>query len=184
MPEQLAKISEAKVKNHLAGSANGKNTLLDIAEKMGKDHLKVANIYCGWVKSGWVSFDEPVDSKQSLPYVLSVDDSPIIQTMIKRSLESTCRVLLANNHIQAMEILNKDPVKMLLLDLTMPDMDGLEFCSKLREIPKFKDLPIVMVTAREGLVNRAKGHFAGTNKYLTKPFKPEELREVVDQFIS
>jgi len=183
-PEQLAKISETKVKSHLAGSANGKNTLLDIADNMGKDPLKVARIYFGWVKSDWVSFDKPSDSNQVLPCVLSVDDSPIIQTMIKRSLQSTCNVLLADNHIKAMEILNKDPVKMVLLDLTMPDMDGLEFCSKLREIPKFKNLPIVMVTARDGLVNRAKGHFAGTNKYLTKPFKPEELREVVDQFIS
>lgn len=183
-PEQLAKIDEAKIKNHLASSANGKNTLLDIAEKMGKDPLKVAKIYFGWVKSGWVGFEQPSNQKGSLPFVLSVDDSPIIQTMIKRSLQSTCHVLLADNHIKAMEILNQNSIKMLLLDLTMPDMDGLEFCRRLREMPKFQDLPIVMVTARDGLVNRAKGHFAGTNKYLTKPFKPEELRELVDQFVS
>lgn len=183
-PKQLEKISDVKVKKHLAASANGQNTLLDIAEKMGKDPLQVAKIYFGWVKSGWVSFEKANEKAKTLPYVLSVDDSPIIQTMIKRSLKSTCNVLLADNHIKAMEMLNQHPIKMVLLDLTMPDMDGLEFCQMLREIPKFKELPIVMVTARDGLVDRAKGRFAGTNKYLTKPFKPEELREVVDQFIS
>lgn len=65
----------------------------------------------------------------------------------------------------------------------MPDVDGLEFCKTIRQMSKFRDLPIVMVTARDGLIDKMKGQIAGTNKYLTKPFQPEELQEVVKKYI-
>jgi CheY-like chemotaxis protein len=123
-------------------------------------------------------------NSQDLPIVLSVDDSPIIQTTIKRALQEHYQVLLADKAVDALNILNQQPVNLLLLDLTMPDVDGLEFCQQIRKIPKFHDLPIIMVTARDGLVNKMKGHIAGTSKYLTKPFQPEELREVVYQYIN
>jgi len=222
-PEQLKKIGNPDVKKHLVGSANGKNTLLDIADKMGKDPLKVAKSYVNWVGNDWVSMgttlqeDVPktigeikarvqtmvnasdsqntttnrvtttIDSpphNANLPIVLSVDDSPIIQISIKRALQSEYNVLLATKAADALEMLDQNPVKLMLLDLTMPDVDGLEFCKTVRKIPKFQDLPIVMVTARDGLVNKMKGHIAGTSKYLTKPFQPEELREIVSEYIN
>ena len=182
--EQLQKIGDRNVKKHLASSANGKNTLLDIADKMGKDPLKVAKSYVNWVNNGWVSFDKISELNQkNLATVLSVDDSAIIQVSIRRALQEHYNVLLANNASDALKILNEKSVELMLLDLTMPDVDGLEFCQKIRAIPKFRDLPIIMVTARDGLVNKMKGHIAGTNKYLTKPFEPEQLRKIVGHYI-
>ncbi|MEL6910573.1 MAG: response regulator, partial [Cyanobacteria bacterium J06598_4] len=122
-------------------------------------------------------------AEQNFPTVLSVDDSAIIQTTIKRALQDDYNVLLAGKAADALEILKEVQVELMLLDLTMPDVDGLEFCKTVRAIPQFRDLPIVMVTARDGLVNKMKGHIAGTSKYLTKPFKADELREVVRQYI-
>ncbi len=200
---QLEKISDLKVKNHLSSKANGKQSLVDIAEKMGKDPLKIAQNYLKWAQNGWVGFKTilPVNQTEiqssennvsqtqsqeihSLPTVLSVDDSPIIQTTIKRALKEQYNVLLSGTAMEALQVLNQNSVKLLLLDLTMPDVDGLEFCKTIRKIPKFKDLPVIMVTARDGIVNKAKGHIAGTNRYLTKPFQAEELREIVAQYIS
>ena len=219
--EQLANISDRNVKKHLNSLADGKNTLLDIADCMGKDPLKVAKSYLNWANNGWVNvattpqktnsdFDntkakvqsvqgqtkpqnkpvsEPsslstntVDNK-NLPIVLSVDDSAIIQVSIKRALQSEYQVLLATKAADALKILNECAVELLLLDLTMPDVDGLEFCKIVRKIDKFHDLPIVMVTARDGLVNKMKGHIAGSSRYLTKPFKPEQLRKIVGEYI-
>ncbi len=200
---QLEKINDLKVKNHLSSKANGKQSLVDIAEKMGKDPLKIAQNYLKWAQNDWVGFKTilPVNQTEiqssennvsqpqsqdspSLPTVLSVDDSPIIQTTIKRALKEQYNVLLSGTATEALQVLNQNSVKLLLLDLTMPDVDGLEFCKTIRKIPKFKDLPVIMVTARDGLVNKAKGHIAGTNRYLTKPFQAEELREIVAQYIS
>jgi CheY-like chemotaxis protein len=234
-PQQLRLNNNPQVKDHFRQSVDGKATLLDIAEKMGKDPLKVGKNYLTWVNNGWVSFVEsPVDNPAedllklhglkstgaaaiankptkvptvvstavkeptamplargrlianidpNLPIVLSVDDSAIIQVSIKRALQGDYNVLLVDKAAEALEILEEVQVELMLLDLTMPDIDGLEFCKTVRGIPKFKDLPIVMVTARDGLVNKMKGHIAGTSRYLTKPFQPEELREVVRQYI-
>ena len=213
--QQQRQIDDLQVKDHFRKSVDGKRTLVDIAEKMGKDPLKVAKNYANWVNKGWVSFSttpvvatdigevksklsanlEEIQSrnekpappqaaeKSDLPIVLSVDDSAIVQISIKRALQNDYQVLLANKVAQAMEILNQSPVELMLLDLTMPDVDGLEFCKTVRRIPKFQDLPIVMVTARDGLVNKMRGRIAGTDKYITKPFEPEELRDVVRQYI-
>jgi len=209
-PQQLRAIDNPQVKSHFRKSVDGKQTLVDIAEKMGKDPLKVAQNYLNWSSNGWVGFAtsptkiktpversavkrEPVshpvakatavELDRDLPTVLSVDDSPIIQVTIKRALQEDYNVLLAGNADDALDILKEVRVELMLLDLTMPDVDGLEFCKTIRTIPKFIDLPIVMVTARDGLVNKMKGHIAGTNKYLTKPFEADELREVVRQYI-
>jgi twitching motility two-component system response regulator PilG len=213
-PQQLRAIDNPQVKDHFTKLVDGRASLLNIAEKMGKDPITVAKNYLNWANNGWISFvDSPIEAKtdvaaianmqgnvsgvstsinaaeaiakidHNLPIVLSVDDSAIIQTSIKRALQEDYNVLLAGKATEALEILQEVKVELMLLDLTMPDVDGLEFCKTVRAIPQFRDLPIVMVTARDGLVNKMRGHIAGTSKYLTKPFKPEELREVVRQYI-
>ncbi|MEM8676046.1 MAG: response regulator [Cyanobacteria bacterium P01_G01_bin.67] len=216
--QQLRLINNPQVKDHFQNSVDGDRSLVDIADKMGKDPLKVAKNYLNWVNNGWVSFtttpnitrdisevrhkisanldrihakqdNDAINSVQSqenqhLPIVLSVDDSAIIQISIKRALQDSYKVLLANNATQALTILHESKVELMLLDLTMPDVDGLEFCKTIRAMTKFQNLPIVMVTARDGLVNKMKGRIAGTSRYLTKPFKPEELRQVVQEYIN
>ncbi|MEM8720475.1 MAG: response regulator [Cyanobacteria bacterium P01_G01_bin.39] len=213
--QQLRLINNPQVKEHFKNSVDGSRSLVDIAEKMGKDPLKVAKSYVDWVSKGWVSFvsipatnvaiseaqqqisasvaqtqakpkhntatPNQTQANQHLPIVLSVDDSAIIQLSIKRALQDHYQVLLANSAAQALEIMNQSKIELMLLDLTMPDVDGLEFCKTIRAMTKFHDLPIVMVTARDGLVNKMKGRIAGTSKYLTKPFEAEELRQVVAQ---
>ena len=72
---------------------------------------------------------------------------------------------------------------LLLLDVTMPDIDGLQMCKTLRSISKFKDLPIIMVTARDTLVDKMKGQIAGTNHYLTKPFTNDQLKAIINKYI-
>lgn len=201
--EDLKKIDDRQVREHLKKWVDGRRDLVDIARGMGKDPLKVAHSYAKWANSGWVSF-EPTSVTKSrtsssddsqaantesltldeLPAILSVDDSPIVQTSIKRALSDRYKVFLVSKATEALKILNEKPIRLLLLDLTMPDIDGLEFCRTIRKIPKFQNLPIVMVTARDGLIDKMKGHIAGTSRYLTKPFQPEELREIVDKCIS
>ncbi|MGF1540714.1 MAG: PleD family two-component system response regulator [Pleurocapsa sp.] len=206
-PDTLKQVKDLRVKEHLLKFIDGRRALVDIAEAMDKDPLTVAKSYYPWVMSGWVSFEydretqnntqsvvTPLNSTaainssppstQSLPIILSVDDSPIVQTSIKRALSDRYQVLLAGKATEALSILNQKPVKLLLLDLTMPDIDGLEFCKTIRQIPQFRNLPIVMVTARDGLINKMKGHIAGTSKYLTKPFQAEELQAIVAEFVS
>ena len=180
----LDKITEPAVKQHLQKWVDGKRNLGDIAEKLDKDSLIIAKSYLGWQQKNWITFDKSLSTANpNLPTILAVDDSPIVQTSIKRILSNRYNLLLASNAVDALDLLNKHQVSLLLLDLTMPDIDGLEVCKTLRSIPKFRELPIVMLTARDGLVDKLKGQIAGTNRYLTKPFDEEKLLSVVREFI-
>jgi twitching motility two-component system response regulator PilG len=79
--------------------------------------------------------------------------------------------------------MNQKDIRLLLLDVTMPGVDGLEMCRTVRSIPKFRDLPIVMLTARDGFVDKIKGQIAGSTQYLTKPFHNDKLIEIVEKYV-
>lgn len=180
----LETIPNPSVREHLRKWVDGKRTLGDIAEQTNKDALVIAKSYFSWVQKDWIDFNPTrAAAKKNLPTILSVDDSPIVQTAIKRILDNRYNLLLASNAVNALNLLNQHQVTLLLLDLTMPDIDGLEVCKTLRAIPKFRDLPIIMLTARDGFVDKLKGKIAGTNRYLTKPFDEEKLLRVVREFI-
>lgn len=124
-----------------------------------------------------------ISTVSTMPTVLSVDDSGVVQELIKRSLEAECRVLLCSSAVQALSLMNQEPISVLLLDVSMPEMDGLAFCRTIRSIPKFQALPIVMVTARDSSFDKVQGRLAGATEYLTKPFDAEQLRQIVRNLI-
>jgi CheY-like chemotaxis protein len=181
-------------------------TLVEIAAQLEQDPLELGKTYLTWVEAGWIAgqtgaqtgaqpsmpdadLSTPKGTSAAIagekrPLILSVDDSTIVQTTIKRILADRYEVMLADNAIAALNILNANEVDLLLLDVTMPDVDGLEFCKTLRDIPKFKNLPIVMVTAKDTLVDKFKGFMAGSNQYLYKPIEAAHLLEVVGSLIS
>jgi DNA-binding response OmpR family regulator len=115
----------------------------------------------------------------SLSTILAVDDSTVMLELIKRTLESDYRVLLTDNAIDALSIIYHEPIKLILLDVTMPGIDGLELCRTVRSLPQFQQLPIIMLTAKDKLFDKVQGRLAGATEYLTKPFDEEQLRTVV-----
>lgn len=187
-----AQLDELKssVKEHLQTHITGTKTILEIADKIDKDPLIIAQNYFKWSQSGWLRFISPEQKNQvsklqiaeqkSLPRILCVDDSPIIQTMVKRALQGVYEVSIASNGVQCLQKLQQETINLLLLDVSMPDIDGLEVCRMIRRIPKYKNLPIIMVTARDGLIDKFKGKIAGSTKYLTKPFDAVELRKNIE----
>jgi twitching motility two-component system response regulator PilG len=114
--------------------------------------------------------------------VLAVDDSPVMQKTIQKILGSEYRVLIADNALDALSTLYHEPISVLLLDVSMPDIDGLEVCRTIRSLPQFKTLPIVMVTARDKAFDRVQGKMAGATEYLTKPFSNTELLDLVSRY--
>ncbi|GBF80769.1 response regulator [Aphanothece sacrum] len=181
-------ISHESTRLHAQKYIDGKRSIVEIAQQSGEDPLELAQLYLTGFHTNWIVFEGTstiTNNKElhQLPTILSVDDSPIVQTMIKRALGDRYNVLLANNAIDALQILNNKTVDLLLLDVTMPVINGLEMCKTIRSIPKFRNLPIVMVTARDTLIDKMKGQIAGTNLYLTKPFDAEKLLAVVEQFL-
>ena len=191
-PAMFAKIAEVAIKQHSQKWFDGNRTIVDIANVLDRDPLQVARSYAQWVQMGWMhcqapmrlsSHDISLDSiAPELPIVLSVDDSPIVQTRIKRALGDTCEVLLANDAMSALHLLARQPVDLLLLDVTMPGIDGIELCQTLRRMSKFTQLPIIMLTAKDKSYDRALAEMVGATEYLTKPLDDAKLVAIVNQY--
>jgi twitching motility two-component system response regulator PilG len=119
------------------------------------------------------------DSTQQKTTVLAVDDSPIMHEMVKRALDDFYRVLATDNAVDALSIIYHEQVDVLLLDVSMPGIDGLEMCRTVRNLPQFQNLPIIMLTARDGHFDKVQGRLAGATEYLTKPFNAEQLCDAI-----
>lgn len=118
------------------------------------------------------------------PTILAVDDSQVMQEMIKQALMQDYNVLVAGSATDALSLIYHQPIAMLLLDVCMPGINGLELCRTLRNLPQFGDLPIMMLTAKDKVFDKVQGRLAGANEYLTKPFHPEKLRQTCNHLLS
>jgi CheY-like chemotaxis protein len=186
-PAMLGKIAEAAIAQHSQKWFDGQRTIVDIALALDRDPLQVARSYSQWAQLGWLQCQTGDISFESLappelPIVLSVDDSPIVQTRIKRALGDLCEVLLANDAMSALHLLARQPVDLLLLDVTMPGIDGIELCQTLRRMSKFAQLPIVMLTAKDKSYDKALAEMVGANEYLTKPIDDDKLVAIVNKY--
>ncbi len=113
------------------------------------------------------------------PIVLAVDDSVVIQTLIKQALAAEYRVITTGSPVEALSLIYHEPISVLLLDVTMPEIDGLELCRTVRNLPQFKKLPIVMITSKDTPFDKVQGRLAGATEYFTKPFDADQLRSVI-----
>ncbi|TVU54102.1 MAG: response regulator [Arthrospira sp. PLM2.Bin9] len=116
--------------------------------------------------------------------VLAVDDSTVMQGLVKQALSNTYNVLVADNAVDALSVIYHNKVSVLLLDVSMPGIDGLELCRTIRSIPQFQALPIIMLTARDGAFDKVQGRLAGATEYLTKPFDAKKLCEVIGSVLN
>jgi two-component system, chemotaxis family, response regulator PixG len=112
--------------------------------------------------------------------VLCIDDSPTIIKAIQGFLDAQVfSVIGVEDPLKAlMQILSSKP-DVILLDISMPNLDGYELCSLLRKHPDFRNTPIIMVTGRTALIDRARAKLVRASGYLTKPFTRAELLKAV-----
>ena len=105
--------------------------------------------------------------------ILVVDDDPHIREVISFALEkANMKVSLANNGAQALDVFLQKQSDLIVLDINMPEMDGLECC---REIRKTSNVPILFLSSRDDEIDRILGLEIGGDDYVTKPFSPREL---------
>ena len=124
------------------------------------------------------------DRQTKRPIVLTVDDSKVIHQLVRSTLEPDYQVLVAENAVDGLSVIYQSPIHVVLLDVMMPDVDGLEFCRTVRSLPQFHNLPVIMVTSKDSPFDRVQGKLAGATEYLTKPFDAEQLRQLVQRFAS
>jgi twitching motility two-component system response regulator PilG len=124
---------------------------------------------------------------QSMPKgktILVVDDSPTVRKLISGKLEkSGHNVVCAVDGVDALAKLEEGMPDLVLLDITMPRMDGYEVCKQIRSTPEGKHLPVVMISGKDGFFDKVRGRMAGTSGYVTKPFGPETLMKALETYL-
>jgi len=116
--------------------------------------------------------------------ILIADDKPEVLELVGATLEGKeCQVLTACNGKEALMKIRGEKPDLILLDVLMPLMDGLEVLRELREDPKTKDIPVIMLTAKAQEQDKEKGRSLGATHYITKPFSPSELVATIERML-
>ena len=116
--------------------------------------------------------------------VLVIDDS----NTIRRSAEIFLRqagfdVILAEDGFDALAKISDHQPKVIFVDIMMPRLDGYQTCTLIKQHPRLKSTPVIMLSSKDGVFDRARGRLAGSDRYLTKPFTKEALIDAVNEYV-
>ena len=118
----------------------------------------------------------PKSSEQAKATVLVVDDDDEVLRSIELGLRQTYLVLVANSPTLALQIARRERPALMILDVVMPEMSGIELCRQLRLDPMLLDTPVLFLTSRSSTADKIEGLQAGADDYLTKPYNLQELK--------
>lgn len=108
--------------------------------------------------------------------VMVIDDSKTIRRTAETLLKQAgCEVITATDGFEALGKIADHHPKIIFVDIMMPRLDGYQTCALIKHNRVFKDTPVIMLSSKDGLFDRARGRIVGSEQYLTKPFTREEL---------
>ena len=112
--------------------------------------------------------------------VMVIDDSNTIRRSAEIFLvQAGCQVVLAEDGFDALAKIADHQPKVIFCDIMMPRLDGYQTCSLIKKNPRFKATPVIMLSSKDGLFDRARGRMVGSDHYLTKPFTKDSLLKAV-----
>lgn len=117
--------------------------------------------------------------------VMVIDDSNTIRRSAEIFLKQVgCEVILAEDGFDALSKIATYLPEVIFVDIMMPRLDGYQTCSLIKRNSRFKSTPVIMLSSKDGVFDRARGRMVGSDQYLTKPFTKESLIEAVKTYAS
>jgi len=189
LPENTFKI--------LASWADGQNSLRQLARYLNRPILPVAKAIYPYIKKGWVQLvypsnlstnpapgEFPSEPKTGTHSVVFIDDGVATCKAVEHTLKQHGYAVAAiSNPLKALSLVFQIKPHLILCDIIMPELDGFEICAMLRRSTAFQQTPIVMLTGKDGFIDRVKARMVGATDYLTKPFGDSELLMLVEKYI-
>lgn len=116
--------------------------------------------------------------------VMIIDDSHTIRKSAEIFLRPFgCEVVLAEDGFEAMSKIVDNHPDIIFVDITMPRLDGYQACMLIKKNPIYQSVPVIMLSSKDGLFDKARGRMAGSDDYLTKPFTAEGLVSIIRNYI-
>ena len=116
--------------------------------------------------------------------VMVIDDSNTIRRSAEIFLmQAGCQVILAENGFDALAKIADHQPDLIFVDIMMPRLDGYQTCSLIKHNKVFRSIPVIMLSSKDGLFDRARGRIVGSEHYLTKPFTKDELLNAIETHV-
>ncbi len=199
MPEHLRREVSDIVYENFVKLLDGNNTLLDIAIEMKSNVIKVTCSLVPYISKGLLDLVEVADIKAPIkfkstespqiararkPLVVCIDDSRQICKIMEEIInKAKCRFISVNHPLQAMPTLIASNPDLIFLDLGMPIINGYEMCSQIRRVSQLKEIPVIILTGRDGIVDRMRAKVVGASDFLSKPIEEEKILKTLEKFL-
>ena len=122
-----------------------------------------------------------------MPSILVVEDSATMRSLLASALEeigASVKITEASSGFEALRLLPRGAFDLIVTDINMPDVNGLELVSFVKNDPAYRSIPLVIVSTEGSERDREKGLGLGANAYLVKPFDPEDLRQIAADLLA
>ncbi|WP_138498967.1 response regulator [Nostoc sp. PA-18-2419] len=205
-PEQLPVLSNklqiesslpAATVNKLQHWADGKTSLRQLARYLNRDILTVAKAIYPYVQQSWLQLvysttnkpDTHTDNwelkRKSRGQIVCIDDAIAIGETVNSILQAQgYEAIVLTNPLEALSLIFQLKPDLILCDIAMSQLEGYEVCAMLRHSTAFRFTPIIMLTGKDGFIDRVKASMVGATDYLTKPFTDTELLILVGKYIN
>ena len=117
------------------------------------------------------------------PCILFIDDNKDLRELIQHILSKKYQIFIAENALQGLELLKNTPVDIIICDIMMPQMNGLEFCQQIKGDIQTNHIPIIMLTAKNAVDDQIECYKAGAESYIAKPFEMKILQARIDNLL-
>jgi two-component system, chemotaxis family, response regulator PixG len=204
--DELQKQTSASTYKTLRSLVNGSSTLRDIAALIKQNPLTVARSLLPYAHRGLISFQDipdlalpepqeeiapsrtPAAASRVItnqPLVICIDDSfQVCQAVNQILTPAGYRFASIQDSMQALPTLIELKPNLILLDLMMPVANGYEICAQVRRVSVLKEIPIVILTGKDGIVDRVRAKMAGASDYLAKPVESDKLLSVIRKYLA
>jgi twitching motility two-component system response regulator PilG len=207
--ETLRETLSRNAFNRFSRYVDGETSIRQIARFLHKDILTVARAIYSSVQTGVIQIidapakesearkDETENNSRAIlskefglwqetrtPKVVCIDDGVTIRETVEHILsQNGYEIRTIANPLEALSLVFQLKPDLILCDIAMPELDGYEICAMLRKSTAFRQIPIVMLTGKDGFIDRVKARMVGATDYLTKPFGESELLMLVEKYI-
>ncbi len=197
-PNQLQKRTATQFYRAWSNLLNGELTLRDLAVTKKIPVLNIIQFLLPYIQSGIIGLVEVgdaenadnsdtvlmLDEDQQKPLIACIDDSKATTSMIEQIFAiAGYRFMAINNPLEAISSLKEQQPDIILLDLYMPEMDGYQLCSQLRQDPNFAKTPIIFLTSSDRVIDRIKSKMVGSSHFIQKTVDADQLIYTINQYL-
>lgn len=176
---------------------NGQTSVRQLSRYLNRDLLTIGRAIYPYVQKGWVQLtslntqvlrsvpdlDEPIIQTDAT-HIVYIDDEVTTGKMVESILtEEGYKTTIIGDPLQALSLVFQIKPDLILCDIAMPKLDGYELCAMLRQARVFRPIPIIMLTGKDGFIDRVQARMVGSTDYLTKPFGKSELLMLLEKYL-